>query len=90
VNVNVFSFYVTACFTSSEKADDLSHAIKQAITPIRRSGALLDRTDRAPGYVKLAASSQSPLCELGINLEVGDDANKNSNCYVDKAIHELE
>ena len=90
VNVDVFSFYVTACFVSSERAEDLCTAIIQVVTPIRRSGSLLIRTDRAPGFVKLANSSQTSLRELGISIELGNEANKNSNCSVDKAIRELE
>ena len=36
VNIDIFSFYVTACFTPSEKAEDLAVAIIQSVTPIRR------------------------------------------------------
>ena len=90
VNVDLFSFYITACFTPSEKAEDLADAVIQAVTPIRHSGSLLVRADKAPGFVKLATSSQSSLTNVGIVLELGDDENKNSNCSVDKAISELE
>ena len=90
VNVDLFSFYITACFSLSEKAEDLADAVIQAVTPIRHSGSLLVRSDKAPGFAKLAASSQSPLIDVGIILELGDNENKNSNCSVDKAISELE
>ena len=90
INVDIFLFYITACFTQSEKAEDLANAIIQAVTPIRRSSCVLIRVDKAPCLLKLAQSSHSTLQELGITLEIGDDANKNSNCSFDKAIDELE
>ena len=90
VCVDVFSFYVTACFIPSEKADDLANAIIQVVTPIRQSNSVLVRVDKAPGFLKLAHSSQSSLSDIGIILEIGNDENKNSNCSVDKAIDELE
>ena len=90
VNIDLFSSYVTACFTPSESAVDLAEAIVQVVTPIRHSGSLLVRADKAPGFLKLAASSQSTLSDVGIVLELGQDENKNSNCSVDRAISELE
>ena len=40
VNIDLFSLFVTICFVSSEKSDDLAKAIIQATTPVRRSAAL--------------------------------------------------
>ena len=90
VNIDLFSSYVTTCFAESEKAEDLSVALIQAVTPIRSSHPVLIRVDKAPGLKKLASSSHSLLGDVGINLEVADDGNKNSNCSVDKVICELE
>ena len=90
VNIDLFSSYVTACFALSESAEDLAEAIIQAVTPIRHSGSLFVRADKAPGFVKLASSSQSLLADVGITIELGQDENKNSNCSVDRAISELE
>ena len=90
VNVDSFSLYITACFIPSEKSEDLASGIIQVVTPVRHSGPILIRVDKAPGLLKLANSSQSALIDVGITLEIGNDANKNSNCSVDKAICELE
>ena len=90
VNIDLFSSYTTACFADSEKADDLATAIIQAVTPVRSASTLIVRVDKAPGLVKLANSSHSLLNEVGIQLVLADDGNKNSNCCVDKAINELE
>ena len=67
VNVDMFSSYVTGCFSLSEKAEDLADAIIQSITPIRRASSVLARVDKAPGLVKLANSSKSLLSEAGIS-----------------------
>ena len=90
VNTDLFSSYTTTCLTASEKAVDLAKAIIQATTPVRRASTLLIRADKAPGFISLASESNSPLKDLGIELELGDDYNKNSNCSVDKIINELE
>ena len=90
VNVDMFSSYVTGCFSSSEKAEDLADAIIQAVTPLRRANSVIVRVDKAPGLLKLANTSRSLLSELGIFLEPANDGNKNSNCVVDNAIKELE
>ena len=63
VNIDLFSNYVTACFSDSEKSDDLAAAIIQTVTPIRRSNPILVRVDKAPGLVKLTTSNQSILSE---------------------------
>ena len=90
VNIDMFSGYVTGCFTDSEKADDSANSIIQATTPIRQPGPIVLRVVRAPGLVKLTNSSQSLLSNVGIKLELANHENKNSNCVVDKAINELE
>ena len=90
VNIDLFSGYVTACFASSEKSEDLATAIIQAVTPIRTADPILLRVDKAPGLLKLASSPHSLLNDVGIKIELAEDENKNSNCCVDKAIDELE
>ena len=90
VNIDLFSGYVTTCFSNSEKSSDLSAAIIQVVTPIRHASSILVRVDKAPALVSLANAPQSELVDVGIKLEVGEDENKNSNCCVDKAISELE
>ena len=90
VNIDLFSGYITACFTVSEQADDLSVFIIQVVTPIRHSDTVLVRVDKAPALQSLARDPTSDLLKLGIKLEIPLDDNKNSNCCVDKAINELE
>ena len=90
VSIDVFSSFVTSCFVASEKAQDLAQSIIQVTTPVRTSPTLLIRADKAPGFVSLTKSPQTLLEEVGIKLELAHDENKNSNCYVDKAIRELE
>ena len=90
VTVDLFSFFVTLCIISSEKAEDLANGIIQSVTPIRRAGNVVVRVDKAPGLIKLANSPNSVFEQAGITLELGDDGNKNSNCAVDKVINELE
>ena len=90
VNIDLFSGFVTACFTDSEKSSDLSTAIIQVITPVRHSDTVLVRVDKAPALQSLAKDPSSDLTKLGINLDIPLDDNKNSNCRVDKAIYELE
>ena len=90
VNVDLFSFYITACFSNSEKSEDMSKAILQVTTPIRSSCRLHLRVDKAPAFTKLASEEGSLLSQVGISLVLAEDDNKNSNCSVDKAIDELE
>ena len=68
VNIDLFSGYVTTCFSNSERASDLAAAIIQAVTPIRHASSLLVRVDKAPALLSLANSSQSELLDVGIKL----------------------
>ena len=88
VCVDLFSSYVTACFIKSEKSEDLTDGIIQTVTPIRSSGNITVRVDKAPGLLKII--NDCALEDLGITLIPGDDENKNSNCSVDKIIDEME
>ena len=90
ITMDLFSQYTTACFSPSEKSQDLADAIIQTVTPIRCSPSVLVRVDKSPGLTKLAADNNSILTTAGISLELGNDENKNSNCSVDKMMNELE
>ena len=90
VNTDLFSGYTTACFTESEKIDDLLTAIIQVITPIRHSNIILVRVDQQASLKSISKNGNDTRDSNGINLIPGDDFNKNSNCCVDKRIQELE
>ena len=90
VNTDQFSGYTTACFTDSEKRDDLEEAIIKVVTPIRHSAAVSVRVDQASAFQSLVKSKSDMLESNGIRLDMAEDFNKNSNCTVDKKIQELE
>ena len=90
VNIDLFSNYMTATLLNSEKAADLEQGLIQVITPLRAAQHVSVRVDSAPGLRSLAQNQSQVLKDLGIHLDVGEPWNKNSNCYVDKAIQELE
>ena len=90
VCADMFSSFTTAAFVTGETREILEQAIIQVVTPIRHSPTLTIRTDNAPAFKSLSTNSSSVLKENGINLQLGDDANKNSNAVVDKLIQELE
>ena len=90
VNTDLFSSYTTACFTQSEKIDDLATTILQLITPIRHSHTILVRVDGQSSLKSLAKNGHESLDSNGIRIILGEDFNKNSNCCVDKRIQELE
>ena len=90
VNIDLFSGLITCSFAISEKAEDLSKAIINAVTPIRHADVVQVRVDKAPALLSLASNQTSDLSQLGIKLNLPLDDNKNSNCCVDKAIAELE
>ena len=90
VCVDMFSGFTTAAFIPSETKEALTQGLIQTITPIRHSPTVVIRSDNAPAFKSLAANLPSELIENGISIELGDDANKNSNSIVDKMIQELE
>ena len=90
VNIDLFSNYMTATLIKSEKAVDLEQGLIQVITPLRAAQHVSVRVDSAPGLRSLAQNQSQVLTDLGIHLDLGEPWNKNSNCYVDKAIQELE
>ena len=90
VNTDMFSAYTTTCVANSERAEDLGKALIQVSTPIRRSQHIIIRVDKAPGFISLASNQNHMLQQVGIELELTCDENKNANCHVDKIINELE
>ena len=64
--------------------------ILNLVTPIRHCSKVQVRVDRAPALKSLAENHDQELADNGIDLELGEDLNKNSNCSVDKKIQELE
>ena len=90
VNIDAFSNYMTTTIIRSERASDLEQGLIQVITPIMLSPTVSVRVDAAPGLKSLASKQSTALHDLGINLDIGEPTNKNSNCHVDKAIQELE
>ena len=57
--------------------------LNQLITLIRLSKVMKVRVDKASGFASLHKSEEPDLANLGIDLELADDENKNSNCPVD-------
>lgn len=90
VNMDIFSNYLTATLVNSERSQDLQEGLIKIISPIQLSPTVSVRVDSAPALKSLASQENSLLSQAGIHLDVGEPLNKNSNCYIDKAIQELE
>ena len=90
VCTDMFSTFTTAALIPDETRETLEQAIIQVITPIRNSPLIMARTDNAPAFRSLCNTTSSVLQENGITIQLGNDANKNSNAIVDKTIQELE
>ena len=90
VNCDRFSNFATATLVDNETRDMLVAAILSVVTPIRHAAQVEVRTDRATALQSLANRPHKQLEENGITVVLGDHANKNSNCSVDKTIQELE
>lgn len=90
VNVDLFSKFMTTTLIHSERKEDLVEGIIRTVTPLRRSNSTLVRSDAAPGLRSLAENPHPDLQNMGIQIIIGEDFNKNKNCHVDKAIQELE
>ena len=85
-----FSNFVTATIAQSEKREDMIQAILTTVTPIRHAAKVEVRTDRATSLQSLANRPDQQLLDNGIVLVLGEHANRNSNCSVDKSMQELE
>ena len=90
VCADMFSSFTTAAIINGETRENLEHALISIVTPIRNAPKILIRTDNAPAFKSLVVNPSAILSENGIMLELGHDANKNSNAIVDKIIQELE
>ena len=90
VTCDRFSNFVTATITKSEKREDMIPGILATVTPIRHASQVEVRTDRAPALQSLAEKPDRELLDNGIVVVLGEHANPNSNCSVDKSIRELE
>ena len=83
-----FSSLTAAMLIPSEQAEDLKEAIINLTSPIRMASSITVRVDAAMGFQAL--TTHQDLKQLGIDLQIGDSHNKNSNAVVDKACAELE
>ena len=83
-----FSSLTSATLVPSEQAEDLKDAIISLTSPIRLSDNITIRVDAATGFQAL--QHHPHIKQLGIELQIGDTHNKNSNAVVDKACLELE
>ena len=90
VNCDLFSGYVTASVVNSEQREDMVEGILALVTPVRHSDKIIIRVDRAPALKSLANNPDEELKSNGIEFDLGEHFNKNSNCSVDKKIQELE
>lgn len=88
VNVDIFSNYVTSCIMPSESKTDMKQAIIQLVTPIRHSGNVQVKTDKASAFKSL--KEDTDLQRINITITNTLHFNKNANCEVDKAIQELQ
>ena len=90
VTCDRFSNFATATITKTETRDDMIQGILSTVTPIRHASKVEVRTDRAPALQSLANKPDPQLADNGIVVVLGEHANPNSNCSVDKTIRELE
>ena len=83
-----FSSFTSATLVPTEQAEDLKHATISLTSPIRLADNITVRVDAATGFQALKPSPD--IIQLGIDIQIGNAHNKNSNKVVDKACHELE
>ena len=83
-----FSSLTSATLVPSKQSDDLKEAIISLTSPIHMADNITVRVDTATGFQAL--KMHSDITQLGIELQIGDAHNKNSNAVVDKACQELE
>ena len=90
VNVDRFSNFATATFSDSESRDAMAKSLLHVITPMRHNSRVQVRVDRARALLSLAQTPDKQLTDNGIELDLGDKANRNSNAAIDKIHQELE
>ena len=90
VSADMFSGFVTCALIDTEGRADIVKGLLTTITPVRHSHRVLVRTDKGSSLQSLKNNEDEQLRQNGIELELGHDFNKNSNCLVDKKIQELE
>ena len=90
VNTDRFSNFTTATLIESEKREDMAKGLLLVITPIRHNSKVLVRTDRARALLSLSETPDRQLVDNGIELDLKDHGNPNSNASVDKIMQELE
>ena len=83
-----FSSLTSATLVPTEQAEDLKHPTISLTSPIRLADNITVRVDAATGFQALKHSPD--IIQLGIDIQIGNAHNKNSNTVVDKACHELE
>merc|ERR1712020_688735 len=86
----MFSLDSDSTIVESESRENMVKAILTTVTPIRHAAEVEVRTDRAPALQSLADRPDQQLNENGIKIVLGDHANPNSNCSVDKVMREEE
>ena len=72
----------------SEQSQDLKEALISLTSPIRLADNITVRVDAATGFQALKLHPD--ISQLGIDIQVGDTHNENSNAVVNKACLELE
>ena len=72
----------------SEQSQDLKEALISLTSPIRLADNITVRVDAATGFQALKLHPD--ISQLGIDIQVGDTHNENSNAVVDKSCLELE
>ena len=90
VNTDRFSNFTTTTFVPSEKKEDLATGLLHVITPMRHHTRINVRTDRARALDSLSVTPDRQLLDNGIEIELGEHGNRNSNAAVDKVIQDLE
>ena len=83
-----FSSLTSATLVPSEQSQDLKESLISLTSPIRLADNITVRVDAATGFQALKLHPD--ISQLGIDIQVGNTHNENSNAVVDKACLELE
>jgi hypothetical protein len=83
-----FSSLVAATIIPTEQAADIKSALITLTSTMRLSSQITVRTDAATGFQALVQDQD--LHSIGIQIQLGDVINKNSNAVADRACLELE
>jgi len=83
-----FSSLTAATLIQTEQHNDLKSALITLTTPIRLAPDITVRTDAATGFQ--AITKDAELKDIGINIDLSDTLNKNSNAVADRACSEIE